>query len=534
MSTPAVALSRPIPRPLLLVGCYLAVLIACVAPIWSVQIPPLTDYPNHLSRFILLLKDAAGSEPHPYYTVVWAPLPNIAGDVVVVLAGQFMPVEDAGRFLLSLSLGLWLVGIATLHAALFGRVGLWPLAATPFLYNIMFTLGLVNYYLGAGLLLFALALAVHAQVWPARKRVPALCAAAIGLYFCHLIILLVFGASIALLEIHRLWQDRAAPARWIAAATQTALPFVPPLVLLLAYAPPSYLADTDLAGEPLVSFGTLANRLSTLRNVVNADLGVIDTVLWITLGGAGLILVCTRALVLSKRFKLVILGLLIIVAFVPVRIAQETGIHHRLPSLLVCLAIAATNPVRARICKAAATALIIAGFVSFMRLAVLVPVWIQHDSAIAEFRTAVAHLPPGSRILPALARAVESQLLRAPSHGWKHYLQLAQIAVADIDAYSPLFFCVPGQQPIQVKPEVLSPCTGGPATLQELFEAAAGLAPSRGRAYLISWPERFDYLAVLGEPVPGRLKIAGGLEPEWRGDRFAIFRLRPRPEDAVP
>ncbi len=535
MSNPAIFLSRPILTPLLLVGCYLAVLIACIAPIWSVQFPPLADYANHLSRFTLLLEAAAGSEPHPYYTVNWAPLPNIGADVMVVLAGQFMSVEDAARLILSLSLGLWLLGVGTLHAALFGRAGLWPLVATPFLYNILFTLGLVNYYLGGGLLFLALALAVHGQAWPAGRRIPALCATAIALYFCHLIILLIFGAVVALLEIHRLRQERGTLAQWIAAATQTALPFVLPLVLLLAYAPPTYLADADLAGEPIISFGTLSDRLHALRNVVDADLGVIDTVLWIALAGVGLILVCTRTIEMDRRFKPIILMLLIIAAFVPARIAQETGIRDRLPSLLVCLAIAATKPVQTRMGKAAASALVIAGFMSVMRLAVLVPVWIQHDRVIAEFRAAVAHLSPGSRILLAVVGKAESVALRVPSRGLKPYLTLPVIAVADIDAFVPLFFCVPGQQPIQVNQELAALSGNGPpAILQELYEVAKGSRPSRGRAYLISWPERFDYLAVLGKPVPGRLEIAGGLEAEWHGDGFAIFRLRPRLEGGMP
>lgn len=54
--------------------------------------------------------------------------------------------------------------------------------------------------------------------------------------------------------------------------------------------------------------------------------------------------------------------------------------------------------------------------------------------------------------------------------------------------------------------------TKAPATLQELRELAAELPPSRGRAYLVSWSERFDYLAAFGEPVPGRLEI----EAAWR------------------
>src|SRR3979411_2526765 len=57
-----------------------ALLALFSVPIFSTVLPPLFDYPNHLARFWIL---ASGG--NAFYAVHWAPLPNLAGDLIVPL-----------------------------------------------------------------------------------------------------------------------------------------------------------------------------------------------------------------------------------------------------------------------------------------------------------------------------------------------------------------------------------------------------------------------------------------------------------------
>ena len=56
----------------------------------SSVLPPLFDYPNHLARLGLLTE--GGDQ---FYRVVWAPLPNLAEDLIVPPLARLMPLEVA-------------------------------------------------------------------------------------------------------------------------------------------------------------------------------------------------------------------------------------------------------------------------------------------------------------------------------------------------------------------------------------------------------------------------------------------------------
>src|SRR5436190_18694095 len=104
------------------------VLIAGVAllalfsvPIFSTVVPPLFDYPNHLARFWIL---ATGG--NAFYAVHWAPLPNLAGDLVVPLLARVMPLEFAGKLFQVMIFALIVDGATSLNRVANGGWRLWP------------------------------------------------------------------------------------------------------------------------------------------------------------------------------------------------------------------------------------------------------------------------------------------------------------------------------------------------------------------------------------------------------------------------
>src|SRR5262249_25443978 len=133
-------------RGLLFAVAYGAALIFAALPFWLVHMPPPTDYSNHFARLFLLLHLQGDVALPRYYVVDWAPLPNLAADLIAVGFGRFMPLEDVGRLILSLSASMWLAGVVLINRTLFGRYSFWPLLALPFLYNMSMAMGFLSYY----------------------------------------------------------------------------------------------------------------------------------------------------------------------------------------------------------------------------------------------------------------------------------------------------------------------------------------------------------------------------------------------------
>ena len=100
------------------IGTAWALLLALAAvPIFSTVLPPLADYPNHLARFYLLAQGG-----NDYYAVRWAPLPNLAGDVIVPALAQAMPLGLAAKLFLVTTFALLTGGTLARLAAQGHRV----------------------------------------------------------------------------------------------------------------------------------------------------------------------------------------------------------------------------------------------------------------------------------------------------------------------------------------------------------------------------------------------------------------------------
>ena len=79
------------------------IVVALLAPIWTVRYPPIVDYPNHLaSAFVLAHLNDPSFHFSSFYAADWNANPYLAMDVILVGLQRLMPIEIAGRVLLSL------------------------------------------------------------------------------------------------------------------------------------------------------------------------------------------------------------------------------------------------------------------------------------------------------------------------------------------------------------------------------------------------------------------------------------------------
>src|SRR5712672_365250 len=125
-------------------------------------------------------------------------------------------------------------GALALNHALFGRWSALPLVAFPLVYINIFLTGLMNYICGIGLALWALAcwIWLREHPWPLRFAISTLFV--IGLFFCHLSALGIYGAGLLATEASRLWSRRKeALTVLLLEFAATAIPFFAFIPLLL-------------------------------------------------------------------------------------------------------------------------------------------------------------------------------------------------------------------------------------------------------------------------------------------------------------
>ncbi|MBS1713866.1 MAG: hypothetical protein JST30_05970 [Armatimonadetes bacterium] len=178
--------------PLRLALPILLLLIALASvPVWNVEYPPIVDYPLHMARAYLLSLPQDGQGITEFYRAHWIPIPNLGMDILVSLMMKVMTPMVAGKVFLTLVIGLLLSGGFALATALHKKVTVAAFLPVVALYDQWFLMGFANYLLGLGLGLWAMALWVASERWPARKRLLAFGAACCVIFVCHLMALLV-------------------------------------------------------------------------------------------------------------------------------------------------------------------------------------------------------------------------------------------------------------------------------------------------------------------------------------------------------
>src|ERR1700730_366809 len=197
--------------------------------------PPMSDYINHLARMQVIANINTDPDLARFYEIDWQLIPNLMMDLIVPSLTRVMNIYVAGQTYTIASFVLILSGTVALHRQLFGRWSVLPLIAFPLLYNNVFLVGTMNYVFGIGLALWALA----SWVWLRERNLVLRLAMSslfiLGLFFCHLFAVGVYGVGLLAFEFHRLWTQlagvrraapRDSPSR--AAAGRVILPFLAP------------------------------------------------------------------------------------------------------------------------------------------------------------------------------------------------------------------------------------------------------------------------------------------------------------------
>lgn len=404
-------------------------LLACVlllAPLWVVQYPALTDYPNHLARGHILMRLGDGSGLERYYAADWGPYPYLTTDVLLLGLMRVLPVALAGKVmlsicLLSVPLGAWLF----LRKANPGQewLAVWPLVIA---YNAFFLYGFINFQLGLGLCFAVLGLWLGFLERPGAAGWVALLLAATVLYFTHLLGFAVAGFVLTAYGLlARRW--RATVLSWLAFA---------PGVLLYLY------SRMGAGRNPQLEFSGVLRKLLGAREALRGYSLPLDVLTFLLLAGCAVALLWrNRELRWERRWLGAALALLALYAAFPAAYAGGTAADVRLLLFLFVVALAAVRP-GARGRQVAAVVLLVFGlrWGSVMyRFASVQP----EMAAVARSFPAVA---PGARVLPLIEHDENYSFLMAWAYG-----------VIERGWYVPYIFHLKGVHPLELKLDTYRP-----------------------------------------------------------------------------
>ena len=493
-----------------LVGVLLAI---AIAPGLMVDIPAMADYPNHLARMHLLASDLAG-ERNPFYEVTWKLYPNLGMDLLVPQIARVMGVELATRSFFIFVQCLLVAGAIAIELAVKRKHELAGFAALPALHSLPFSLGLVNFEFGLALALWGIAIWIRMSDSGPLLRLAIHSCFVAAIFVAHFFALGIYGATIGLIELHRLLAKRGGIRDVLLTTGLLAGPAAAMLcvMILTGGAVGGSGAEWRLAWKPVWPFLALNGYNVHLATAIAAVL----------IFGAA-ILSFKGKLHLSAPGTWLAAGFLVLYVAMPFRIVDTKLVDIRVivAALIIIPAFVSVDhwtPLRTVLAAVVATIVVINS--------VLVgQIWREYDAEYSAMKSSFAQLRHGSTVLVGHDAAdASSVLLDAP------IVRAPTLAVHYAGALVSSLYTVPGMQPVELRREFqmfdIDVATEGYETpsIALLQTTAKDHGPQNAPAYLRHWADRFDYLYLVGRPISNPLPHL--LEELAIGKRFVLYRIK--------
>lgn len=514
-----------------IVAAYVLLMAVALAPVYLVEILPVAGFTNHMARVHVLANLADDPLLQQAYRTDWAIKPNLAIDLLLPPLTAIMPVFEAGRLFVAISMLMLVGGTVALHRVLHGKVGLWPAASFLFLYNQTLTMGFLNFLFGLGLALIGVAAWIALRQRPAPIRIGLFTIVATALFFSHLMALGIYGTMIGGYEFSRAFDGpfrwREALRGWAVGATQ----FVVPAILLLVALPPAPEHPSHEYGGVLVKLFAMLSPMLAYRDATNPYL--ILLVVGVVLFG-----LATRRFAVAPNTGLVLLVLAVAGLAAPFtiygRFGGVWGVDLRLFVALAFVA-AAVLDFRAGSIRIAGVICAAALAVFAARIWVVGNAWSVYDRQFAEYRRAARVIEPGSVVMQA--QNWFGPVAGDPQGFPYTYWYLATLSVIDRSVFLPTFYSDPLKQPVVAtkRYEEIDTPGGTPVPVDRLraladpavfdwFRDDKGAVGERLYGYM--WQDAFDYVVIVhsgegGNPAPELM------DPVAHGSFFDIYRTRP-------
>jgi hypothetical protein len=510
----------------------IATLFVVLATITAIPIllypwPPLADYINHLARMHIIATIGSDPDLARFYEVSWQVIPNLMMDLVVPVLQRVMSIYAAGQVYTIASFVLILSGALALNRRLYGQWSVLPLIAFPLLYNNVFLVGTMNYVFGIGLAIWALVawIALRERSMLLRYAVSALFV--LGLFFCHLFSVGLYGLALLAFELHRLGQfyarrPPAAPADifgrrsllMLAEFCAAGLPFLPVLPLLMMS--PTW----NLRGSFVWEFYGKFEGLIYVIEVYSHFAAFLLTGIVAFAAGWGL---RHRALKFHS-FGWVLLAVGGVTYLAMPRVIFDTYMaDQRLPISLAFMVIgcAHLNLRHHYVRTGFATVLVM---LLAIRVFEVQTVWTDLSRVTTSFRDSVRHIERGSKVLVAYADPDAGDDVRD-----LELVHAACLAIIERSALVTTAFTVAGKQILHMRPEYRTRVDsedGTPPSVHQLLQVAEQPSPDH-KSYWARWTSDFDYVYVLFTDTDFENPDPAHLTAIYAGDRFVLYRINP-------
>jgi hypothetical protein len=494
-------------------------------PIFSVAVPPLGDYPNHLARMHILASYADSPALQMNYAIQWKPAPYLAMDLIVPHLVPLLSIYMAGQVFLYVCLMLGVVGTAAVHAALFRRLSPWPAASALFAYSFLLHAGLVSYLFGVGVWLLAFAgwIVLSRRSFGWRIAVGSLLI--LPVFFSHYFAFFGYGLCVAAYELG-VWlsiRDRTANGLLRRAIT-AAIPAIVPLAILATI-------PKGQEGE-ITRYGTLAEKLASLWLLLTFPGARFDLAILVFAAAVLMVGLLFGRLRLAAPMYLPLIVLGTTAVAMPEVLFGVVVMDRRLPLVFLFLLIAGLSwrmlSTKAAISLAGVAVILLAANVASITWA-WKPIGAQYD----EFRAALPAIERGASVIPFMEHVSMGQSLRQGPETM--YYSMPMLAVIERDAYLPNLFKEP-MLPVAAQPyrKMIDVPFSHDIYLTELIE---GADPVKGPEMLGhdvgdydgshnfwgDWPHHFDYAVELHwgvrSTLPPQLKLIKS------GQIFSIYRI---------
>ena len=374
----------------------LAVTFALCAPILSVKYPPLVDYPNHLALAYIAHHYHDSALFQQTYHLRYAPVPDLATDMIVALLLNWVSPLLAGKVFLILTVVVFALGCHVLGTAIHGRPTFLAVPCAFFVYCSMFFWGFLNFVFGLGLFLFCVGLWIK---WNNRwtfLRIVALTLLSCSAYLAHLTSYGFVVVAVVVMTGCNVYTKRTSARN----AALGMVPLLPPLALFAIY---------------MRHGGHLGSVSWNLHSKLKGALSVVltyDRVVDVLIVGGAFVLI---AILVRRRRQVGVFGASFVAALVflllylilPDAVLMGSWVDVRfIPPALSLLVLS----LRIDIPQRPAAALFMACLVlSSVRIISIWHTWRQLDVKIETLVEELTSLPEGARIYPATSFHDESK-----------------------------------------------------------------------------------------------------------------------------
>jgi hypothetical protein len=498
-----------------------AVLVAAalilIVPLWCVAVPAMPDYPARLASFHLIGGGIHDPATARFYRIDWMAVPNLASELLVPLLAMIFPLNVAAKLFLALGVLMWVVGGGLLQRALYGRIGLAPLAGAFFVYNGNFLWGFFNYFFAAGATLLVFAAWVASESRAGAWRIACFTFAATLIYFCH-----VFAAAILLVMIAGFETARAGfDARLLLRkAVAVTVLFLPSAAIFLFLKPDG--------GDARLEFNLPATMQDRFESLIGTSFDHPLYALPIALLALLVLALLLRRGSIHPGMRLVLAALLIGTLVAPEWAMGGWAVHLRLPAFFCAALFAATDLRLPQPAARAASGLML--ILLAWNAIQLADAWQVYDRRYREFRGAMANLPRGQRLLTVMDTDPYGMESDQP------YWHMAEFAIIDRGDMTALMFTTKGQHVVQLNPPfdnyaAADAQQGSPPSIGELNDLAAGRMANDSDIrdvfpYLIKFQCHYDEAVVVR--LDGEHNIAPPmLRLRHQGSFFDLYDIKP-------